>query len=77
MNEQLASINQWFTSNKLSLNAEKTKSSCFHKPSKKDDLLHMLPKLTISNHVTERQEFIKLLGALLDENLNWKEHIKY
>ena len=37
----------------------------------------MLPKLTISNHVVERQEFIKFLGVLLDENLNWKEHIKY
>ena len=37
----------------------------------------MLPKLTISNNVIERQEFIKFLGVLLDENLNWKEHIKY
>ena len=37
----------------------------------------MLPKLTISNHVIERQEFIKFLGVLLDENLNWKEHIKH
>ena len=36
----------------------------------------MLPELTISNHVIERQEFIKFLGVLLDENLNWKEHIK-
>ena len=36
----------------------------------------MLPKLTISNNVIERQEFIKFLGVLLDENLNWKEHIK-
>ena len=34
-------------------------------------------KFTISNHVIERQEFIKFLGVLLDENLNWKEHIKY
>ena len=37
----------------------------------------MLPKLTISNHVTERQEFIKFLVVLLDENLNCKEHIKH
>ena len=77
MNEELASINQWFTSNKLSLNAKKTKYSCFHKPSKKDDIPLMLPKLTISNHVIERQEFIKYLGVLLDENLTWKEHIKH
>ena len=37
----------------------------------------MLPKLTISNHVIERQEFIKFLEVLLDENLNWEEYIKY
>ena len=54
MNEELASINQWFTSNKLSLNAEKIKYSFFHKTSKKDNIPLMLPKLTISNHVTEK-----------------------
>ena len=37
----------------------------------------MLRKLTISNHVIERQDFTKFLGVLLDENLNWKKHIKY
>ena len=37
----------------------------------------MLPKLTTNNHVIERQEFIGFLGVLLDENLNWKKHIKY
>ena len=77
MNEELASINQWFTTNKLSLNAEKTKYSFFHKPSTKDDIPLMLPKSTISNHVIERLVFINYLGVLLDENLNWKEHIRY
>ena len=53
--------------------------SVFMNPVKKikDDMPLMLPKLTIINHVIERQEFIKFLGVLLDENLNWKEHIKY
>ena len=69
--------NQCFTSNELSLNAKKTKNSFFHKPSRKDDIPLMLTNLTISNHVIERQEFIKFLGVLLDGNLNWKEHIKY
>ena len=36
----------------------------------------MLPRLTIRNHI-ERKELIKILGLLLDENLNWKEHIIY
>ena len=51
---------------------KKTKYSFFHKPSKKDGIPLMLPKFTISNHVIEKQEFIKFLGVLLDENLNWK-----
>ena len=51
--------------------------SFFHKPSKKDDIPFMPPQLPISNHVIERQEYIKFLGVLLDENLNWKEYIKY
>ena len=37
----------------------------------------MLPKLTISNHDIKRQEFFKFLGVLLDENLNWKQYIRY
>ena len=40
-------------------------------------LPHVLPKLTISNHVIERQQCIKSLAVLLNENLNWKEDIKY
>ena len=35
VNEELGSINQWFTSNKLSLNAEKQNILFFYKPSKK------------------------------------------
>ena len=49
----------------------------FYELSKKDNIPLMLPKLTISNHVTERQKVIRFLGVLLDEKLNWKEHIKY
>ena len=74
-NEELAGMNQWFTSNKRSANAKKTKYF-FHKTSKKDDISLVLPKLTIRNHI-ERKELIKILGLLLDENLNWKEHIIY
>ena len=77
INKELASINQWFTLNKPSLNAKKTKSFCFHKLSIKDDAPFMLPNLTISNHIIDRQEFIKYFGAPLDENLNWKKTIKH
>ena len=35
VNDELQKINEWFISNKLSLNVKKTKYSFFHKPSKK------------------------------------------
>ena len=74
---QLERINQWFISNKLSLNAGKTKYSFFHKPSKRGDIPLLLPKLNINNSEIEQSECLKFLGVLLDENLCWKEHIKY
>ena len=76
-NLQLERINQWLISNKLSLNVSKTKYSFFHKPSKRDDIPLLLPKLNINNSEIERSECLKFLGALLDENLCCKEHIKY
>ena len=71
-NLQLERINQ------LSLNISKTKYSFFHKPSERDDML-LLPKLNVYNSEIERSECLKFLGlgVLLDENLCWKEHIKY
>ena len=77
VNDELQKINEWFISNKLSLNVKKTKYSFFHKPSKKDDIPLVLPKLNINNSEIARTESIKFLGVLLDENLSWKTHIKY
>ena len=74
-NLQLERINQWFISNKLSLNVSKTKYSFFHKPSKRDDISLLLPKSNINSSEIERSECLKFLGVLLDENLCWKEHI--
>ena len=76
-NLQLQKINQWFISNKLSLNVSKTMSSFFYKLSKRDNILLPLLKLNINNSEIERPECLKFLGVLLDENLCWKEHIKY
>ena len=69
MNKELQNINEWFISNKLSLNVKKTKFSIFHKASRRDDLPLLLPKLFINNQVIKRQSSIKFLGILLDESL--------
>ena len=76
VNQELENIKQWFLSNKLSINIKKTKHSFFHKPSQKEEIPFLLPKLIINNYEIQRTESIKFLGVLLDENLSWKEHIK-
>ena len=76
-NQELQKINECFEANKLSLNIGKAKYFLFHKPSRKDDLPLLLPRLLIKKHKVERVKSIKFLGVLLDENLSWKDHIKY
>ena len=61
----------------LSLNVGKTKFSLFHKPSRKDDLSLLLPRLLIQKHKVESLKSIKFLGVLLNQNLSLKYHIKY
>ena len=70
VNDELQKINEWFISNKLSLNLKKTKYLFFHKPSKKVDIPLVLPKLNISNSEIAQTESIKFLGVLLEENLS-------
>ena len=61
----------------LSLNVGKTKFLLFHKSGKKYSVPSHLPTLKINNHDIERVNTMKFLGVLLDDNLSWKEHIKY
>ena len=77
VNIELQKISKRLISNKLSLNVTKTKYSFFHKVSKKDNFLLVLPKLSICNNEIKRFESIKFVGVFLFENLTWKDHIKY
>ena len=61
VNAELQKIKERFISNKLSLNVKKTKYFFFHKPSKKDDIPLVLPKLNINNGEIAWTESIKLL----------------
>ena len=69
VNDELIKI-KWFSANKLSLNVGK-------KSGKKYSIPSHLPTLKINNHDIERVTTMKFLGVLLDDNLSWKEHIKY
>ena len=75
VNNELSNISHWFNSNKLSLNADKTKFTLFHKVRQRDDIPLVLPTLKINNTLIKRVDHIKFLGVLFDENLTWKNHI--
>jgi hypothetical protein len=75
MDIELNKVSQWFKSNKLSLNIEKTKWSLFHSNSKKRLIPIELPLLFIDGVLIERVTCTKFLGVLIDENLTWKKHI--
>ena len=77
VNTELERIQIWFNANKLSLNVSKTKYSLFHSSVYKDKIPLHLPKLTINDVAIKREPTMTFLGVLLDENLNWKEHINY
>ena len=75
VNRELININTWFQTNKLSLNVDKTKYVLFHKPRQRNKIPLNLPSLKIDQTEIKREQSLKFLGVLVDENLNWKNHI--
>ena len=69
MNLELEKFNDWFKANKLSLNADKTKFTLFHKSSQSENLPLKLPKLIMNDVLIERKDSLKFLGVLIDETL--------
>ena len=72
VNSELKLVNQWFLANKLSLNVKKVKYVLFHKVSMCDSLPSQLPTMTFNNVEIKRENSIKFLGVIIDENLTWK-----
>ena len=71
INTELSKVHFWFTTNKLSLNASKTKAITFH--TSKRNITP--PILSINNQLIENTDQTNFLGILLDKNLSFKPHI--
>ena len=71
INNELRAIHQWMTSNKLSLNYDKTKYMLVHRRNDRAVL-----NLYIDDNKIKQVQSIKYLGVIIDEKLSWKEHIK-
>ena len=74
INSSLDKIYNWFSTNKLSLNVEKTNYILFHRARQK--LPDSSPTIQIDSKTVSRVSVTKFLGIYLDQNMNWKEHIR-
>jgi hypothetical protein len=73
MQIELEKLCQWFTSNRLIINAEKTQFSIYCRKNK--HIPDELNILSINNINLLRSHQVKYLGITVDENLNWRNHI--
>ena len=75
-NVVLKKMELWFIANKLSLNADKTCYTLFSRQ-KSQDLNSQYLKLYINNQLISKVSSCKYLGVIIDETLEWKEHIDH
>ena len=73
-NQQLKNIDNWLTSNKLSLNIDKTNYIVFHTFHSK---IPENTNLQLRNANLKRVQCIKFLGVFVHENLSWKPHMEW
>jgi hypothetical protein len=71
-NIELKKLCDWFSINRLSLNVLKTNYMLFKKSKQVSNV-----ELFMNNCKINRVHVTKFLGVMMDENLNWKEHISY
>ena len=69
----LKHVTEWFSNNKLTLNASKTSFIVFR--SSRCRNRNLPDSVTYNNITISRETQVKYLGLILDENLNWKAHI--
>ena len=70
INKELEKLNEWSALNKLSLNVSKTNFMRFG-----NSHSNVKIELRIGDKETEEVFVTKLLGVLMDNKLNWREHI--
>ena len=80
-NTEINNLYTWFCTNKLSINAGKTKYIIIQPRQRHCDIsvrnisINNVSLTRIGNNCSETST--KFLGILIDENLSWKQHISY
>ena len=73
VNNELSKIIEWLNANRLSLNIDKTNFMIFRPKGRKESC----PTIHINGSSIEEVDDAKFLGIIIDNKLNWIEHIKY
>ena len=80
-NIQINDLFEWFCSNRLSLNAGKTKYIVIRQKHLRDDLTrrNLMIKYTLLTRIGNDcdEKSTKFLGILFDENLTWRDHVSH
>ena len=71
LNTELHKVSDWLAANKLSLNVGKSNFIIFSLGNKKKSL-----NILINNLPVSEKTVTKYLGTLMDNKLNWKQHIQ-
>jgi hypothetical protein len=74
-NNELCKISEWLYSNKLYVNYEKTNYMIFQTKSSNQNT-SVCDKIVFGGHTINKISSTKYLGIIIDDKLNWVEHIK-
>jgi len=74
-NCELDTVSEWLNNNKLYVNFDKTHCMIFEPTKFKKKKLNICDKIIFGNHVINKVSSTKYLGVVIDDQLNWKEHI--
>ena len=73
LHSELCKFSIWLTSNKLSLNANKT----FYRLFRRARIKPVEIPVEVNGYIINKENSIKYLGVTIDHKLNWIEHISY
>ena len=76
VNAELSKVGNWLNSNKLSLNYSKTTYLLIEPKTKANNSTFHNFKVNLKGIKIQKSLSTKYLGVILDENLDWKPHIK-
>ena len=74
LNNELNSLNVWLGANKLSINVSKTHYMVFHRARRKNNNHN---NIFLNNSILTKVNYTKCLGIIVDNKLNWINHISY